>query len=350
MAARNTEAQASMTSAPAPDERDVVITRVVNAPRALVYQAWTTRRHVERWWRPEGFASIDCDEFDAKRGGRFGFTMKLADGTRYVSRCVFSELTPPERLGYDEECFENGTLFHRAHQDVTFETIGEQTLITLRGRLEWVTGRDARWTTGVMREGWISGWNENLDGLEKYLGQAAAHATETTTARPAAADEFVLTRVIDAPRELVFDAWTDPQKLALWWGPRIMKTPVCEIDLRIGGAYRVVMRAPDGTNYPLTGVYREIDRPRRLAMTMDCSEHPKAWHDMVKPNRAAGDDNPAGIMQGTFTFEEQGGKTLLTIRMRMASAAIRDSMVTMGMNEGWKESLERLAELTRGGR
>ncbi len=292
---------------------------------------------------PEGFVSIDCDEFDARSGGRFGFTMKLADGTRYVSRCVFSELAPTDRLGYDEECFENGKLFHRAHQDVTFETVGGKTLITLKGRLAWVADRDARWTIAVMREGWTAGWNQNLDKLEKYLDRSAVHATG-----PAAPDEFLLQRLIDAPPAVVFDAWTDPKQLAQWWGPRIMKTPVCIIDLRIGGAYRVVMRAPDGTDYPMTGVYREIERPRRLVMTMDCAEHPPAWHDMVRPNRAPGDDNPAGIMLGTFTFEQQGDKTLLTIRMRMASAVIRDSMVKMGMNEGWSESLERLAELTRG--
>ncbi|HZF16647.1 MAG TPA: SRPBCC domain-containing protein [Steroidobacteraceae bacterium] len=332
MAARSTERRAAVA---APDERDIVITRVVEAPRALVYQAWTTREHVVHWWRPKGFASVDCDEFEARRGGRFGFTMKLADGTRYTSRCVFGELVPPESLSYDEECFENGKLFHRAHQDVRFESIGARTLITLKGRLDGVADRDARFTIPFMREGWTAGWNENLDELEPYLAKITGSL-------------FELTREIDAPRELVFDAWTDPKQLAEWWGPRIMKTPVCQIDLRVGGAYRIVMRAPDGTDYPMTGVYREIDRPRRLAMTMDCSEHPRAWHDLVKPGRAPGDDNPAGVMQGVFTFEDRGGKTLLTIRMRMASAEIRDAMAKMGMNEGWSESLERLAELTRG--
>ncbi len=83
--------------------------------------------------------------------------------------------------------------------------------------------------------------------------------------------DFVITRVFDAPPELVFKAWTDPKHMARWWGPRIMTTPVCEMDVRPGGAYRIVMHAPDGSDYPITGVYREVTPPRRLVMTMDPS-------------------------------------------------------------------------------
>ncbi|MFD2273315.1 SRPBCC domain-containing protein [Undibacterium arcticum] len=83
--------------------------------------------------------------------------------------------------------------------------------------------------------------------------------------------------------------------------------------------------------------------PERLVMTLDCSEHPDAWHDMVKPNRARDERNPAGEMLSTVTFEDVDGKTKLTIRTRFESATIRDAMLKMGMTEGWTESLERLA-------
>jgi uncharacterized protein YndB with AHSA1/START domain len=476
-----------------------VITRVVNAPQALVYQAWTTRAHVEHWWRPEGFASIVCDEFDARAGGRFGFTLKATDGNEYVSRCVFRELAAPERLSYDEECFENGKLFHRAHQLVTFEAVGARTLITLNGRLDWVEGRDARWTPAVMRAGWSKGWNENLDALEGYLDRATAHVFElvrrfdaprsllwklwtepehlrhwwgpkgasmrelnldvrvggalhclvrladgsevwskwvylelveperivfqnsrsdaqgnvtphprvadwplemitafefaesagktTVTMRstalcatdaqkqafeaghagirigwtetfdrldgealtagvapPCAADEFVIARMLDAPRELVWKAWTEAGHFGQWWGPKVFTNPVCSIDLRVAGAYRVVMRSPDGVDYPIKGVFREIKPHERLVMTMDCSEHPPAWHDMLKPDRAPGDTNPVGTILCAVTFEEHAGKTLLTIRLKIVSAEMRDRMVSFGTHEGWSESLEKLAE------
>jgi uncharacterized protein YndB with AHSA1/START domain len=155
---------------------------------------------------------------------------------------------------------------------------------------------------------------------------------------------FVIERIFDAPRHLVFEAWTDPRHLARWWGPRICTCPVCEVDLRPGGAYRITMRMPDGVDYPVTGVFREIVKPERLVMTMDCTEHPAAWHDMVKANRAATDINPAEIFVMTATFDEMEGKTRLMVRIRFASDAIRDAMLKMGMNEGWSQSLDRLDE------
>ena len=158
---------------------------------------------------------------------------------------------------------------------------------------------------------------------------------------------FVIERTFDAPRELVFKAWTDPKQMAQWWGPREFTNPVCQMDPRPGGAYRIVMRGADGVEYPIKGVYREIAKPARLVITMDCSEHPDAWHDMVNPQRGK-NRNPAGEIITTVTFEEFGGKTKLTINMRFESSAIRDAMVKMGMNEGWSQSLERLGELLKG--
>jgi uncharacterized protein YndB with AHSA1/START domain len=181
---------------------------------------------------------------------------------------------------------------------------------------------------------------------------AAGSKPSTTAAhRVAAASgdrDVVIRRILDAPRELVWRAWTEAKHFGQWWGPKVFTNPICAIDLRVGGAYRVVMRSPDGVDYPITGVFREITAPERLVMTMDCSEHPPAWHDMLKPDRSPGESNPAGIMQETVTFEARGTQTLLTIRIRMVSTEIRDSMVKMGMNEGWSQSLERLAALVAG--
>ena len=137
--------------------------------------------------------------------------------------------------------------------------------------------------------------------------------------------------------------------MAQWWGPHTFTNPVCDMDVRPGGAYRIVMRAPDGVDYPLKGVFREVARPERFAMTMDCSEHPDAWHDLVKPNRPKEERNPAGEMLCTVTFDENAGKTKVAIRIRFASAGLREAMVKMGMNEGWSESLDRLAAVLKEG-
>ncbi len=167
---------------------------------------------------------------------------------------------------------------------------------------------------------------------------------ENNSARGSSDREFVISRMFDAPRALVFKAWTDPNQMARWWGPRTFMNPVCEMDVRPGGAYRIVMRSPEGVNYPIKGVYREIVVPERIVMTMDCSEHPDAWHDLVNPNRRKEERDPAGEMLSMVTFEEIDGKTKLTVRTRFNSAAIRDAMLKMGMTEGWSQSLDRLAE------
>jgi uncharacterized protein YndB with AHSA1/START domain len=160
--------------------------------------------------------------------------------------------------------------------------------------------------------------------------------------------EFVITRVFDAPRELVFQAWTDRTLVTQWWGPHGFTNPVCEMDVRPGGAYRIVMRSGEGVDYPVKGVYREIVEPERLVMTDDCSEHPAEWHDLVNPNRPKG--RPTLEALSTVTFEDLHGKTKLTVRTLFESAAIRDAMLKMGMTEGWGQSLERLASCLAGQR
>lgn len=157
------------------------------------------------------------------------------------------------------------------------------------------------------------------------------------------APEFVISRVFDAPRELVWQSWTEPRHLAQWWGPRGMTNPVCELEVRPGGAYRIVMRAPDGAEYPMEGIFREVVAPARLVLTMDCSGHPDAWHDLVDPNRDKTKKPRVELLQ-TVTFENLGGKTRLTVRTTFASLALRDAMLKMGMTEGWSQSLDRLTE------
>jgi uncharacterized protein YndB with AHSA1/START domain len=151
-------------------------------------------------------------------------------------------------------------------------------------------------------------------------------------ARPdptAAADrEIVLTRDFDAPRELVFEAWTDPDRVARWWGPRGFTTTTHEMDVRPGGVWRFVMHGPDGTDYPNRIVYVEVVRPERLVY------------------RHAGEGDAADVrFHTTVTFVEQGGKTQLTLRMVFETAADRDRVAEKyGAVEGGKQTLERLGE------
>jgi uncharacterized protein YndB with AHSA1/START domain len=141
--------------------------------------------------------------------------------------------------------------------------------------------------------------------------------------------EILITRVFDAPAALVFDAWTKPEHVRNWWGPRGTSLVVCEIDLRPGGAYRFVERAPDGNEYPFKGEFLEIDPPSRLMHTQAFDIEPFA-------------DHPAVI---TLTLEATpGGKTLMTSRSVYESQEYRDGHIASGMEPGMRETLDRLEE------
>ena len=138
--------------------------------------------------------------------------------------------------------------------------------------------------------------------------------------------EVVMTRVFKAPRNLVFDALTKPELLKRWYGAVGWSLVVCEIDLRIGGAWRFVTRRPDGKEIGQRGVYREIVRPERLVNT-------ESWEDW----------NPGELLV-TAVLVEQGGKTTLTSSSLFPSQEVRDTLLKSGMASGAAETYDRLAE------
>ena len=149
----------------------------------------------------------------------------------------------------------------------------------------------------------------------------------TGSITPKEGHELVLTRIFDAPRELVFKAWTDPKIVAQWWGPHRFTNPVCELDARPGGAIRIHMRGPDGTVYPMTGTYQEIVEPERIVFTSAALD-------------AAG--NPMFELLTTVTFAEEGGKTKQILRTRVIKSTPEAPRYLAGMEAGWTQSLERL--------
>jgi len=141
--------------------------------------------------------------------------------------------------------------------------------------------------------------------------------------------EIVMTRVFDAPRELVFEAWTRPDLLKRWlYGPEEWPLVVCEIDLRVGGALRFVWRHCDGSDMEMSGVYREIAPCERLVFT-------ELWDE----------DWTGGEALVTMVFAEHAGKTTLTQTVLYSSRAARDAVLSTPMEQGAEQSYGRLAEL-----
>ncbi len=134
---------------------------------------------------------------------------------------------------------------------------------------------------------------------------------------------LVLTRVLSAPRELVFEVWTRPEHVTRWWGPNNFTLPFCELDFRIGGSYRYCMRSPEGVDHWVWGTFREIVHPERIVFT---------W-DRVDP-----DGTPRSESVVTLTFEDVGGKTRLTLHQ----ATFKTVFDRDDHRGGWTECLDRM--------
>jgi uncharacterized protein YndB with AHSA1/START domain len=144
--------------------------------------------------------------------------------------------------------------------------------------------------------------------------------------------EIVISRVFEAPRELLWNAWTDPAHIASWWGPRGFTAPPCEIDLRPGGEFLVVLDGPDGNKYPCRGVFKEIVENEKLVYEGPANE-PAGCGAGIPPNALV-----------TVTFTDRGGETELTIHTVLDSSESRKAAAAEGFVAGWNDSLDRLAE------
>ena len=143
--------------------------------------------------------------------------------------------------------------------------------------------------------------------------------------------DLVLTRVIDAPCEMVFRAWTEPELLKQWFAPLPWTTPITELDVRPGGANRIVMRSPEGQDHPNQGVYLEVVKNQRLVFT---DAYTTPWAPSEKP-----------FMTVVLTFAEEGGKTRYTALVRHWTAADRIMHEEMGFHEGWGQATDQLAKV-----
>ena len=143
--------------------------------------------------------------------------------------------------------------------------------------------------------------------------------------------ELVLTRLIDVPREKLYRAWTDPELLKQWFAPLPWTTTRAELDLRPGGANLIVMRSPEGEEFPNRGIYLEIVENERLVFT---DAYTSAWEPSAKP-----------FMTAIITFEDEGGRTRYTARALHWTAEDRQAHETMGFHEGWGRCADQLADL-----
>lgn len=300
-------------------DRELVITRVYAAPRELVFKTWTEPQHVVRWWGPRG-CTTTIQEMDVRPGGVWRYVMRTADGTDWTNRIRYREVVVPERLVYDHgsdvEDDPNGF-----HVITEFHDRGQQTEVVMRMQFASVEARD--------RAAGYAGANSTFDRLHELLDDLAV--------------EFVVRREFAAPRELVYRAFTEADRLARWWGPKGFTMQTRRHDPRPGGIFHYSMRAADGHEMWGKMKYVELAPPERLVFVNSFAD---GEGNIIAPPFA--DDWPQEILH-TITLTEQDGKTLVTLRGLPihATPAQRATFLAghASMQGGYGSSLDQLTEL-----
>lgn len=295
----------------------MVTTRVFDAPRELVWKACTEAGHMARWWGPRRYTN-DVVEMDVRPGGAWRVDQRGPDGQVFRFSGVFREVVAPERLVLTFAFEGMGDDAEPVVETHAFEEHEGGTRLTTVSRFGTLADRDQMRASGME-----SGARESYERLDELL-----ESLRRPGGAPAAGDtadrEIVTTRLYDAPRDLVFGAWTDPEHIGQWWGPNGFTTTVHEMDVRPGGLWRFMMHGPDGTDFPNRVAYEEVVRPERLVYMHGSDAEPEVFHV-------------------TVTFADEGGKTRLTLRSVFPTAEALAAVMKFGAVEGAHQTLARLA-------
>ena len=283
----------------------LVIERTLNAPVAKVWSALTNKEEIHQW-------SFEMKEFKPEVGFEFEFYGEK-DGMKYFHRCVITEAIPRKKLAY--------TWRYEGHEGnslaSTFELFATGRGTRLRLTHEGLESFPK--TPAFVRENFVEGWTMIIGSMLKE------HVENKSADR-----EIVITRVVDAPRELVWEAMANPRHVIHWWGPTGFSDTIEKMDVRPGGVWQHIMRGPDGAEYPNKSIFKEVVKPGT----------PRLSHGGRK--RAV----PSVSFVATWTFDVVfTAKTKVTIRMVFPSPAKRDFVVKeFGAIEGGRQTLDRLAE------
>jgi uncharacterized protein YndB with AHSA1/START domain len=286
--------------------RETTITRIFEAPRDAVWRAWTEPDQAKRWFMPHAFTVPECT-IDLRVGGRIHMLVRDPQGNESNNDGEIVELDPPSKLVMTEMAFE-GAL--QVLTSVTLEDLGGvKTELTLHAKVTTSSPEHAGPLAG-MEEGWL----QSLDKLDALL---------TAKENASAERQLVATRVLDAPRDAVWKAYTDPERVARWWAPPGHTIDTHEMDVRPGGVWRASLSGPHG-DFEQTITYLAVQEPEVLAYL---------YGDLDMPGHAF----------TTIQLSDDGGKTTVTVTLAFASAEERARMVEQQWaRQGLEDSLDRL--------
>jgi uncharacterized protein YndB with AHSA1/START domain len=298
--------KSSPVSSPAM-ERELVLSRILNAPRSLVFKAWTDAKQLAQWWGPTGFTNPVC-ELDLKINGEIRIDMRAPNGVVYPMSGAYREIVPPERLVFTSAALDaTGKPMFENLNTITFEEFeGNKTVVTVKVRVLWETPEAGRHLDGMAQ-----GWTLTIDRLDNFMSTDISGR------------EMRASRFLKAPRSLVYRMWTEPEHVAQWWGPRGFTATIHTMDVRPGGEWKLILHGPDGTDYPNEYLFEETVPPERLVM------HHTNWPDHRK----------------YVTFAEREGGTEVFVLMVFESGVVRDEVISrFNAQNGLNENLDRLED------
>ena len=307
-----------------------VVERLIDASPSQVYAAFATAEGKERWFNAPQ-AKVLKRDFDFRVGGRDRLMVEWPPGSHAKApealttdfRAEYRDIVPERRIVYVYDLYIDARKISVSLATIELRPEKERTRLIITEQGVFLDGyRDE----GARERG----TNDLTDKLVASLGAADQRVHRR---------EITLTRLVDAPREIVFQAWTDPAHLARWFAPEGFTVFECRADARVGGRWKLTMRANDalaariGRDHPAGGEYLEIERPTRLVFTNDALD-------------ATGNVVVEGLT--TVTFEDVGGATRLTLHTRAAGTGERVSFMLSGMEQGWSETLMKLSAAAAG--
>ncbi|MBW8886739.1 MAG: SRPBCC domain-containing protein [Fibrobacteres bacterium] len=315
-------------------DREIAITRTFEAPRELVFRAWTEQQHLAQWWGPDGF-TITTKTFEFKEGGVWLFTMHGPDGRDYQNKMVFETIRRPERVVYLHPGEEGEGVDFRSV--VEFKDVGGKTELSMCMTFDSFQAREL-----VLRE----------HHADQGLGQTMARLGEYLSSMKGKV--FEVSRTFDAPRELVWKAYSEAERLKEWWGPKGFGMKIAKLDFRPGGIFHYCMVAPDGKEMWGKFHYREIVKPELMSYVVSFSD---AQAGITRHYMSA--TWPLEVMNIT-TFTEKDGKTTVTNRgwpiNETGEERATYEAAFAGMEMGFKGTLDQLeaylakAKVSQGGK
>lgn len=276
--------------------------REFNHAREQVYKAFANPDHLTQWWGPNGFTNT-MHTFDLKSGGDWILTMHSPDGQDFYNVSKFEQVIAPELIVY-----KHLDPVHVFTGSFKFEHLPGKTRVVFKMTFE------SENEYNKVKDFVVPANEQNFDRLEKVLSSMPRN------------QELIFSRLLNAPRELVFDVWTKPEHIINWWGPNGFTNTIDYMDAREGGSWKYMMHGPDGRDYPNYIKYIAVVKPEKIRYLH--GEH----------------EGDTWQFEGLITLEEAGtNQTRLTMRLLFTSADKLEQVVReFGAADGGNQTLNKL--------